>query len=77
VRIQIILHSSLRSLLPAEAKGRTTLDLLDGSRLRDVVDSLQIPSGTVCAVNGQIEAETDRLLADGDEVRFLRRSAGG
>ena len=77
MKIQIVLHSSLRSLLPAEAKGRTTLDLPDGSRLSEVVDSLRIPSGTVCAVNGQIEADEERLLADGDEVRFLRRSAGG
>jgi len=77
MRIQVILHSSLRSLLPQSAKGQTTLDFPDGSRIRDVVDCLIVPSGTLCAVNGQLEADRDRLLAEGDVVRFLRPSAGG
>jgi hypothetical protein len=77
VRIQVILHSSLRRLLPESAKGQTTLDFPDGSRLRDVVDFLIVPSGTLYAVNGQLEADGNRLLAEGDIVRFLRPSAGG
>ncbi len=77
MRIQVILHSSLRRLLPEDAKGRMTLDFPHGSCLRDVANFLIVPGGTLCAVNGQLEADRDRLLAEGDVVRFLRPSAGG
>jgi len=77
IYIEVILHSVLRELLPAAAKGRMALELPEGERIRDVMERLSIPSGVVCAVGEQIETDRDRILVDGDVVRFLRPGAGG
>ena len=77
MQVNVILHSILREKLPAEARGKALLDLPEGARLRDVVTRLDLPSNTVCAVNEQMERNPDRLLADGDVLRFMRPGAGG
>ena len=77
MRIQVVFHASLRNLLPEEAKGRTALEVRAGSRVSDLMQALAVPSSVICAVNGRTEPDRNRVLADGDEVRFLRPSGGG
>jgi molybdopterin converting factor small subunit len=77
VRIKIILHSSLRKLLPEETKGRAILDLPEGSKIRSIMEILAISTSVICAVNDQIEPDIEIPLTDGDVLRFLHPSAGG
>jgi sulfur carrier protein ThiS len=77
MKIQVILHSYLKEKLPVEAKGRTTLDLPEGTKIKDIVTRLNLPVEALCAVNGQIEHDLNCLLSDGDELRFLWPGAGG
>jgi len=77
VRIKIVLHSSLRTLLADDAKGRATLDLPEGSQISNVIDMFHIPDGVICAVNDQLEPSRERFLANEDMLRFLRPSVGG
>jgi sulfur carrier protein ThiS len=77
MHIQVILHSILREKLPVEARGRAVLDLAEGSRVRDVLDRLGLAATVVWAVNEQMDRDPERLLVDGDTLRFLRPGAGG
>lgn len=77
MQITIILHSILREKLPAEARGRAVLDLEEGSRVRDILERLDLAPTVVWAVNEQMDRDPDRLLQDGDTLRFLRPGAGG
>jgi sulfur carrier protein ThiS len=75
--VKVILHSTLRDKLPAQAHGRTDLDLPEGSTVTDVVKRLELPQNLAFAVNGMIERDFLHRLQDGDELRFFRPGAGG
>ena len=77
MRINVILHSILRDRLPAEAKGRSMLDVPDGSAIQDVISTLQLPEPVVSSVNGVLNRDHGSLLQEGDELRFFRPGAGG
>jgi hypothetical protein len=77
VRIRIVLYSTLREKLPAESRGRTELDLPEGSPVRLVMDQLQLPAGVAWALNGSLERDPTLKLNDGDELQFFRVGAGG
>ena len=77
MEIKIVLYSILRQKLPSEARGRTTLDLPEGSTLRDLVTRMDFKIPVVCALNGQIERDLMYQLKAGDEVHILRPSGGG
>jgi hypothetical protein len=77
VRIHIVLHTSLRELLPEESKGRATIDLPDGVQIRRIMEMYRIPSNVVCAINDQVESDRKRILIEGDILHFLHPSAGG
>jgi molybdopterin converting factor small subunit len=77
MQVNVILHSILREKLPVEARGRATLAFQDGARVRDVMARLELPANLVWAVNERIDRDPDRLLADGDTLRFMRPGAGG
>jgi len=75
--ISITLHSVLREKLPPEAKGSTVLDLEEGARVKDVIARLDLPEHVFFAVNEQFERDPERVLHDGDGLRFFRAGAGG
>ena len=77
MKVSVVLHSYLREKLPAEAKGQTVLKLEEGARIGDVIERLDLPAMVVFAVNNQIEREKERVLKDGDLLRFFRAGAGG
>lgn len=74
---KVVLYALLREKLPPAARGRADLELPEGSTIQDVIAKLDLPVGSVCAVNEQIERDTSRRLQDGDELRFFRASSGG
>lgn len=77
MRFKVILYSTLRDKLPAENQGGIELDLPDGCTISDVIVQLNLSPPFLCAVNGQIERNTQRLIQDKDELRFFRPGSGG
>ena len=77
MKVSVILHSYLREKLPPEARGRATLELPEGARVKDVMAQLELPDGLIFALNEQLERDKEAALKDGDSLRFLRAGAGG
>jgi len=75
--IKILLYSVLREKLPPEKHGRTQLELPVEATVADVIAALEIPSNVVFSVNDKLECNIQRVLNDGDEIRFFRQSTGG
>jgi hypothetical protein len=77
IRVTILLHSILREKLPPEARGRTVLELAEGACVKDVIARLDLPEHAAFAINEQLERDPERVLHDGDSLRFFRVGAGG
>jgi molybdopterin converting factor small subunit len=80
MRVRVKLMASLRSRLPPDAQGGTTvLEVEPGTTVASVLDRLGVPSGHVhlIMVNGSMERDRQRMLADGDEVVVFPPVAGG
>lgn len=77
IEIHIRLFGILRDILPAEAKGRMTLQLPDGTTVQDVLAHFGITQLVSFAVNDEIDLDTAHQLKDGDRLEFFRISAGG
>jgi sulfur-carrier protein len=79
VRVEVHLFATLVSFLPPESRnGAATLEIPEGSTVRDVVGRLGIPGDLdrVSLVNGQ-EAEPERTLLPGDVVTVFPPLMGG
>ena len=77
MNITVVLHGILREKLPPETKGRDELTFPEGSTVQDVKARLDIGSGVIMTINDEIEQDRNRILHEGDWVRFLRPSKGG
>lgn len=77
MRVNVVLFGVFREKLPREARGRTTLELPEGSSLRVVLEHFDLPLHAACAVNGKLEPDRERVLQDGDEVQVFRPAGGG
>lgn len=75
--IKVVLFGVFREKLPPQARGRTTLELPEGSPLRAVLEHFNLPPTAVCAVNGQLEPDRERVVREGDEVQVFRPAGGG
>jgi len=76
LRINVTLHSGLRSRLPPELQGQTAIELPEGSTLADLAGRLRMKD-MLYAVGGSVEREWTRPLRDQDEVDVFVRAAGG
>ena len=80
MRVGVKLMASLRSRLPPDApRGTAALEVEPGTTVASVLDRLGVPSGHVhlVMVNGSMERDRQRMLADGDEVVVFPPVAGG
>jgi molybdopterin converting factor small subunit len=80
VQITIKLMASLRARLPPGSQGgKARLDLDAGVTVTSVLERLGIPGGHVhlVMVNGEMEPDRERALADGDELTVFPPVAGG
>jgi len=77
ITIHIRLHGGLRDKIPAEAKGRTTLSLPEGTTVTAVLEQLLLRRRIEVAVNEEIVDNRDTALQDGDRIEIFRSAAGG
>ena len=80
MKITIKLFASLRKFLPEGAqKGKAELELPDGSSLKSIIDTLQIPAQMchLTMVNGAHQKDLSSPLEDGVEVSIFPPVAGG
>jgi len=77
IHISVRLHNRLRALLSPESRGRIELELLEGSTVQDVIDSLGLSNLLPVAVNGVIERDLGRILMEGDQVSVFAPVGGG
>jgi sulfur-carrier protein len=79
VKVEVHLFATLVSFLPPESQnGAATLEMPEGSTVRDVAGRLGIPGDfdRVSLVNGRV-AEPERLLSPGDVVTVFPPLMGG
>jgi molybdopterin converting factor small subunit len=77
LEVHVQLYSILREKLPAEARGRTTLQLDEGTTLEDIIEAFEIKRRVVIGVNGAHERDHSRPLQDGDDVKIFSAVSGG
>lgn len=77
ISVHVRLHGVLRDKLPAEAKGRTTLSVPEGTTIAALLEQFSLRSSVEVALNEEIEDNRERPLVDGDRLEFFRAAAGG
>jgi len=77
LEIHLQLYSILREKLPAEANGRTVLQMNDDASLADLLAELEIARRVVISVNDTHESDMSRKLRDGDIVKIFSSVSGG
>ena len=71
------LFSILRDKLPPELRGRTVIQLIEGSTLDDLLNKLGIDRRVAISVNDAQERDRSRKLKDGDKVKIFNSVGGG
>lgn len=78
MQVEVKLFSRLQDHLPPEARGVVTIELAEGTTIRQLLADLGIDEHIkLLSVNGQREADWDRMLRDGDKVRIFPIVVGG
>ena len=77
MKINVRLYGALRDHLPANQKGRTVLELIDGSTVQGLLDTIGISHTVVIAVNGQQDIDLSHPLNDGDTITVFELVGGG
>jgi sulfur carrier protein ThiS len=78
MRVHVRLFAGFREVLPREARGAATLELIEGSDVADLLDRLGIAHPVkLVTVNGTPETRRDRVLVDGDTVLVFPPIVGG
>lgn len=78
MRIRIKLMGALRNKFP-NSQGLTEIETESAATVNSVLEKLQLSTGGVhlVMVNGEMEHERARPLADGDELTLFPPVAGG
>ena len=77
LEIHLQLFSILRDILPPELKGRTVIQLNEGSTLKDLLTEIDINRRVAISVNDEYERNRSRVLEDGDQVKIFTSVGGG
>ncbi len=82
ITVQVRLFSRFRTIVPAEAQGRTSVQLPAGASVSQLLDALDLGSGEhgrvrLVSVNDQPQPDPDYVLRDGDRVRIFPFVVGG
>ena len=79
MEVTLNLFATLTQYMPAKAKGHTcTIELDEGTRVRDLLEGLKIPAKKVKIVflNG-VHSKGDEILKEGDRVGVFPPIGGG
>ncbi|HLJ97445.1 MAG TPA: MoaD/ThiS family protein [Gemmataceae bacterium] len=80
MQVRVKLMATLRSKLPqGSTGGMAILPLQPGTSVAALVDQLSIPAAHIhlVTINGEMEPDRQRVLADGDELVIFPPVAGG
>lgn len=77
MHVNIRVYGMLRDKLPPEAKGKTTLDMPEGSTIQDVLDRLGVNTMIKASVNEELVRDLSHPLQDGDSLQLFRPVGGG
>lgn len=77
MQVKVVLFSVFRDKLPPENRGRTTLEMPEGSSIQDALVALEIQIMAIVSLNGKMERDFTIILQDGDEIQVFRPIGGG
>lgn len=77
MKVSVHLHGILRDHLPADAKGRATINLEDGASVGDLLDQLGIKRRVIISLHGNQKLEKTHILQDGDQIAIFTVIGGG
>lgn len=77
MQIHVQLYGTLRDRLPAEAKGKTILQLEAGTTAAEALAELGLDDAAMIAINDEHESEHAQTLQDGDRLSVFMPVAGG
>ena len=77
MKINIRLYGALRDHLPADQKGRATLELAEKDTVQALLKIIGIDHVVIVAVNGQQDIDLSHSLQDGDAVTVFELVGGG
>lgn len=75
----MIVQVKLMGVLKAKTPEDDQLQVADGTTIDDVLGALEVPAESVqiFTVNGSLERDRSRVLADGDQLSILPPAGGG
>ena len=77
IQIHIQLYSIYREKIPADRRGKITLEMKAGQTLDDLLQELEIDQKAVVSVNGVQISEPNHRLEDKDQVKIFSSAGGG
>ena len=76
MEINLTLHGILRDYLPRQSKGKSQLNLPEGTTVAEVVEQLKIKQTVSAAVNGA-QVDPEYVLNHEDDLQMFRMIGGG
>ncbi len=77
MKVNVHLHGILRDHLPADAKGRATINLEDGASVGDLLSQLGIKRRVIISLHGNQKLDKTHILQDGEQVSIFTVIGGG
>ena len=77
MQVNVRLFGSLRVLVPAEKRGKATIDLAPDAVVQDVLEHFGIDNYVIVSINDEQESDTQTGLQSGDTVMIFEAAAGG
>ncbi len=77
MKVNVVLYSSLRLLLPPEKKGKDAVEVPDQATLQDLLDQLGIQGEVAVSINDEIVTGRQMTLQHNDTVQVFRPVGGG
>lgn len=78
MKIQVKLYATLRRHAPDKSSGAQSLELSEGTTIREALKQLDVPEeGVAFVFVNSVHKKLDEPLADGDELGVFPAIAGG